>query len=129
MTIVEKIVARELDALIVYESNDVIAFADHDPINSGHILIAPTQCYESFIDLPIAIHDEIQQVARDLYQRITAKFNPQGITFIQNNGKFNDLGHYHLHIFPRFDGDRFGWTSNEHGLQSPDMLREKLAGL
>jgi len=25
-------------------------------------------------------------------------------------GDFNDVGHYHLHIFPRYIGDGFGWT-------------------
>ncbi|TPA52599.1 HIT domain-containing protein, partial [Vibrio parahaemolyticus] len=37
-TIVEQIVNREIDSVIVYESDQVIAFADHDPINFGHIL-------------------------------------------------------------------------------------------
>ncbi|MQC53389.1 HIT family protein, partial [Vibrio parahaemolyticus] len=30
-TIVEQIVNREIDSVIVYESDQVIAFADHDP--------------------------------------------------------------------------------------------------
>ncbi|HHC6547778.1 TPA: GNAT family N-acetyltransferase [Vibrio parahaemolyticus] len=38
-TIVEQIVNREIDSVIVYESDQIIAFADHDPINFGHILI------------------------------------------------------------------------------------------
>jgi diadenosine tetraphosphate (Ap4A) HIT family hydrolase len=28
---------------------------------------------------------------------------------MQNGGEFNDVGHYHLHIFPRYQGDGFGW--------------------
>jgi histidine triad (HIT) family protein len=128
-TIVEKIVAREIEAIIVYESSQVIAFADHDPINFGHILICPTAPYESFIDVPEQIFDEIQSVARDLYQRIVAKYRPDGVSFIQNNGKCNELGHYHLHIFPRFEGDQFGWQSSDIGIQSLQSLRESLADL
>lgn len=129
MTIVEKIVSRELEAVIVYESRNVIAFADHDPINFGHILICPTQPYESFIELPSDVHQEVNQVAKDLYLRIERKFKPDGISFIQNNGQFNELSHYHLHVFPRFEGDNFGWTSSEIGAQTIDKLRESLAGL
>lgn len=128
-TIVEQIVAREADAVIIYESSNVIAFADHDPINFGHILICPTYPYESFIDLPESVHNEIQRVAKDVYLRIAVKFNPDGISFIQNNGECNELNHYHLHIFPRFKGDQFGWTSNEIGVQNKEILRESLAGL
>lgn len=32
---------------------------------------------------------------------------------MQNGGEFNDIGHYHMHIFPRFKGDGFGWTFSE----------------
>jgi histidine triad (HIT) family protein len=129
MTIVEQIVAREIDAAIVYESEKVIAFADHDPINLGHILICPIHPYETFIDLPSEVHEEIAYVAKDLYRRLENLFKPDGISFIHNNSKFNDLSHYHLHIFPRFHGDGFGWQSSNIGVQSIDKLRHALAGL
>jgi histidine triad (HIT) family protein len=129
MTIVEQIVAREIDAAIVYESEKIIAFADHDPINLGHILICPIHPYETFIDLPSEVHEEIAYVAKDLYRRLENLFKPDGISFIQNNGKFNDLSHYHLHIFPRFHGDGFGWQSSNIGVQSIDKLRHSLARL
>ena len=129
MTIVEQIVNRDIEAVIIYESTDVIAFADHDPINFGHILICPTYPYESYIDLPENVLFEIHSVARDLYKRIEDVFKPDGISFIQNNGKFNELSHYHLHIFPRFNDDQFGWQSSGLGVQSIEKLRESLAHL
>ena len=46
-TIVEQIVNREIVSVIVYESDQVIAFADHDPINFGHILICPKTQYRT----------------------------------------------------------------------------------
>ncbi|MEZ9895143.1 HIT family protein, partial [Vibrio lentus] len=120
MTIVEKIVSREMEAVIVYESDNVIAFADHDPINFGHILICPTYPYTNYIDLPEDVLTEIQSVARQVYKRIQEAFKPDGISFLQNNGEFNELSHYHLHIFPRFEDDQFGWKSSELGIQSID---------
>lgn len=129
MTIVQQIINREIDAAIVYESKQVIAFADHDPINFGHILICPTYPYQSYIELPEAVLFEIQSVAKDLYERIELAFEPDGISFLQNNGQFNELSHYHLHIFPRFKGDKFGWKSNELGIQSIEKLRQSLARL
>ena len=121
--------SREIEAVIVYESAKVIAFADHDPINFGHLLISPTLPYENFIDVPEPVFAEINAVARSLSLRLDAKFSPDGISFIQNNGKFNDLGHYHLHVFPRFDGDKFGWRSSQLGIQNINDLRQSLAGL
>ena len=129
MTIVEKIVSREIEAVIVYESDDVIAFADHNPINFGHILICPTHLYANYIDLPEGVLTEIHSVARQVYRRIEEAFKPDGISFLQNNGEFNELSHYHLHIFPRFEGDQFGWQSSELGIQSIEKLHESLKRL
>jgi histidine triad (HIT) family protein len=128
-TIVQKIANKELEAAIVYRSTDVIAFADHSPINHGHLLICPVHPYKAFIDLPLAVHEEIQEVARTLYVRINEHFEPDGISFIQNNGDFNELGHYHLHIFPRYHADKFGWTSSNLGQQAIDDLQCTIAPL
>lgn len=127
MTVVEQIVARQIDAVIVYESARVIAFADHEPINPGHLLIAPVQPYASFIDLPADVLEEIQSVAKQLYVRLEQKFAPDGISFIQNNGFFNELNHYHLHIFPRFKDDQFGWQSRDGGIRKVSELSELFA--
>jgi len=129
MTIVEKIVSRKVEAAIVYESVDVVAFADHNPINFGHILICPTHPYTNYIDVPEVVLTEIHSVARQVYRRIEEAFKPDGISFLQNNGEFNELSHYHLHIFPRFKGDQFGWKSSELGIQSMEKLRESLKNL
>lgn len=129
MTIVEQIVAGEMEAVIVYRSDNVIAFADHDPINVGHILICPIHPYKTYVDLPEHVNNEVGRVAKDLYQRIEALYKPDGISFMQNNGQFNDLSHYHLHIFPRFDGDGFTWSNRVRSVQSIDKLRGSLAGL
>jgi len=120
-TIVENIVSRELPAAIIFESENVIAFADHDPINIGHILIAPKKPFKTLLDLPENIELEINEIARDLYKRLEEKYSPDGIGFMQNNGTYPDLNaldHYHLHIFPRFLGDKYGWVTSEIGIQS-----------
>ena len=122
MTIVGKIIKREIEAVIIYENKDVIAFLDHDPINHGHILICPKLPYKAFIDVPENIMIELLRVSRDIYKKLSDKYPTDGISFIQNNGSFNELSHYHLHIFPRFKGDGFGWTTSEIGIQSKDQL-------
>ncbi|TVX93243.1 HIT family protein [Paenibacillus agilis] len=37
-------------------------------------------------------------------------YNLDGISITQNGGVFNDLGHYHMHVFPRYKDDGFGWV-------------------
>ncbi|WP_373467403.1 HIT family protein [Serratia fonticola] len=50
--IVYSISSRILDSYIIYESEVVICFFDHMPINDGHILICPKEHYDNIMDLP-----------------------------------------------------------------------------
>ncbi|HOP72135.1 MAG TPA: hypothetical protein PLO77_02670 [Thermoclostridium caenicola] len=43
---------------------------------------------------------------------------------MQNGGLFNDVGHYHLHVFPRYRGDGSGWTFVDGKHQAaPDIAK------
>ena len=129
MTIVEQIINREIEAVIIAESSQVIAFLDHDPINRGHVLICPKKPLRDFIDVPEELMAEVLEVARDIYRKIVKKYSPDGITFMQNNGSCNELGHYHLHIFPRFENDGFEWLCSEIGIQNIEQLEVDAIGL
>lgn len=100
MTIVESIVSRELPAEIIYEDDLIIAFMDIRPINLGHILICPKFPYPDFISVPEDVLLSILRLAKKIYNNLTEKYAPDGIGFLQNNGAFNELNHYHLHIYP-----------------------------
>ena len=45
---------------------------------------------------------------------------------MQNGGKYNDIGHYHLHIFPRFDDDEFGWCCAERQWEYNQDIADKI---
>ena len=104
MTLVERIVAREIPAEIVYEDETVIAFLDIEPVNRGHTLICPKHHYSNFMDVPDNVMLNVLQAARIVFQALSEVYGPDGISFLQNNGAFNELGHYHLHIFPCLKG-------------------------
>jgi histidine triad (HIT) family protein len=100
MTIVESIVSRELPAEIIYEDDLIIAFMDIRPINRGHTLICPKFPYPDFVSVPEDVLLSIFRLAKKIYNKLTEKYAPDGIGFLQNNGAFNELNHYHLHIYP-----------------------------
>ncbi|WP_445946461.1 HIT family protein [Shewanella sp.] len=129
MTLVEQIVRREVDAVILYETDNVIAFLDHDPINLGHVLICPKKPYHDFIDVPEDVMTEIWLVTRAIYRKIVSKYSPDGVSLLQNNGDFNELKHFHLHLFPRYYDDGFSWMSAEMGRQSMVKLQAEAIGL
>ena len=46
---------------------------------------------------------------------------------MKNGGEFNDVGHYHLHIFPRYQEDGFGWTESGKKYDVNKKIAEKIS--
>ena len=107
------IAAGRAPAKIVYEDDVVIAFLDIDPINEGHVLVVPKMHISDFAVLPEGVYLHLMSVARRIAAAITAVYRPDGVSMMQNGGKFCDFGHMHIHVFPRYTGDGFGWTCSD----------------
>lgn len=90
-----------------------MAFMDMEPINEGHVLIVPKDHYLDVEEVPTDVLNHLMAVSQKIVKAIKTTYNPDGYSIMQNGGAFNDIGHYHLHVFPRYNGDGFGWTYGE----------------
>ena len=106
---------------IVYEDNAVMAFMDMNPINEGHILIIPKEHYLDIDEIPDEILSHLMIISKKIVSALKEIYKPNGYSIMQNGGEFNDIGHYHLHIFPRYKGDGFDWTYDS---ESKDVNKE-----
>lgn len=84
-------------------------FLDIDPISEGHVLILPKQHYVDVESLDQTTRLDIMDAAALMSRLLKKQYEPDGITFLQNGGYFNDVGHYHMHAFPRYQKDGFDW--------------------
>lgn len=94
----------------VYEDELVMAFLDMEPINEGHILLVPKQHYLDVDEILDELLAHLMIVSKKIVAALKEIYHPDGYSIMQNGGEFNDVGHYHMHIFPRYTGDGFGWT-------------------
>ena len=97
----------------IYEDEMVMAFMDMDPINEGHVLLVPKEHYLDVDEVPDEVLSHLMIVSKKVVAALKEVYNPDGYSIMQNGGEFNDVGHYHLHIFPRYKGDGFGWIYGE----------------
>lgn len=104
-----KIVKGEINSKKVYEDDLVLAFLDIEPINKGHMLLIPKKHYLDGDDMPEELYLHLMKISRELITNIKKEYKPDGYSIMQNGGEFNDIGHYHLHIFPRYMNDKFSW--------------------
>ncbi len=98
---------------IIYEDEQVLAFMDMEPINEGHVLLIPKEHYLDVDEMPDEVLSHLMVVSKKIVAALKEVYRPEGYTVMQNGGAFNDVGHYHLHIFPRYANDGFGWTYGE----------------
>lgn len=124
------IAKHQIDVNIVFENENIIAFLDIAPINEGHILIIPKMHFMDVDEMPDELLYEIMKLSKRIVHSIKKVYKPDGYSIMQNGGKFNDIGHYHMHIFPRYDNDGFGWTESGEeqrtGRDIADKIRQNL---
>ena len=96
-------------ANVIYQSDLICCFLDIDPISEGHTLIVPKKHCLDTEELDNATQLEVMNGVALLSRAIKKLYTPDGITVIQNGGYFNDVNHYHMHVFPRYKNDGFSW--------------------
>lgn len=120
---------KEIETNTIYENDLVTCILDIAPLNEGHILILPKLHYHDVDELDEITANEIMKTSRLLVKLLKSHFQPDGVTTLQNNGKFNDLTHYHMHIFPRYNYDGFAWVEPLDSTNAKGRLKETTAKL
>ena len=112
MCIFCEIAEHKAEAKTVYENDNIMAFLDSRPINEGHVLIIPKKHYLDADEVPDELLFEMIGLSKRIISAIKKAYRPNGYSLMQNGGQFNDTGHYHMHVFPRYQNDGFGWTDS-----------------
>jgi histidine triad (HIT) family protein len=96
-----QIIAGEVPAHFVLDTDDVVAFLDHRPLFPGHTLVMPRDHIETLADLP---EDRVGPFFRQV-QRVEAAvrtaMEAQGSFVAENNVVSQSVPHLHVHIVPR----------------------------
>jgi histidine triad (HIT) family protein len=105
-----KIGRKEIEAAVVYEDNDVLAFLDIHPRAPGHTMVISKTHSETLLDLPNEALAPLFLGVKTVMAMLMRAFSPDGFTIGINHGKASGqvIDHLHVHIIPRFNGDGGG---------------------
>ncbi len=94
---------------VVYRDEWVTAFiALHWwPNNAGHVIVIPNQHIENIYDMPADVAAYIHEVARQVAIAFKRVYGCDGVSTRQHNepAGYQEVWHYHLHVFPRYEND------------------------
>jgi histidine triad (HIT) family protein len=95
------IIAGEVPAHFVLETDDVVAFLDHRPLFKGHTLVLPRAHIETLLDLPEAFVGPYFLEVQRVTAAVTAAMVAQGTFVAENNVVSQSVLHLHVHVVPR----------------------------
>lgn len=124
-----RIVAGEVPAHVVLESDECVAFLDQRPVFKGHTLLVPRTHVETLPDLPAALRDPFLATAQQLATAMQEGLGAQGSFVAVNNTVSQSVPHLHLHVVPRTKGDGlrgFFWPRTRYADDEAGTYAERL---
>lgn len=91
---------------MIFQDELISAFLDMDPIAPGHVLLIPNAHYLDMDEMPLGTLHHLMKKAREVVAVYNQQFQSPGYSI----GQFNDVGHFHLHVFPRYNEQHFNFT-------------------
>ncbi|MGN7136937.1 HIT family protein [Streptomyces pseudogriseolus] len=109
--------ARRAPATVVWEDEVNVAFFPLRPAAIGHTLVIPKSHYGDMFDVPEAALSSLMQAATKVGRGLSAALHSDGMNVISSAGEAasQTVFHVHIHLVPRWKGDRFGdiWPPSE----------------
>ncbi len=125
-----KIIAGEIPAAKLVETDKVVSFLDANPVNPGHALIVPRRHASSFLDLQQNELHVMIFVARRVAAALTEATGSPAFNILQNDGEAAGqvVDHCHMHVIPRAPDDGFslGWRQLSYEEGELEALQEAI---
>lgn len=105
------IVARQAEASVVFEDDNVVAFMDLYPVTPGHLLVVPRTHAAGLDDLDSVTGAHVWAAGHEMARALRrSRMRCEGINMMVCDGvaAFQTVFHFHLHVVPRYAGD--GWS-------------------
>jgi len=129
------IVAGEVQADVVLDEPDLVAFLDRRPVFKRHVLLVPRRHVDTLLDLPADLHATLLGATQRLAAAVVEALGAQGTFVAVNNVVSQSVPHLHVHVVPRTKGDGlkgFFWPRTRYAdgeMETyADRIRAALAG-
>lgn len=105
-----KVVSGEIQANLVHEAPDAVAFLDKYPTARGHTLVVPRWHAPTLLDLPDEQVAGLFRAVKEVQGRLARALAPVGFNVGWNHGRAagQHVHHLHVHLLPRYGAGGHG---------------------
>jgi histidine triad (HIT) family protein len=123
-----RIIEGNIPSIKLYEDNKTFAFMDINPKSDGHTLVIPKQHSVTILEISEEDVAAVAASTRKLALAIQKALSPDGLSLMQSNGSAagQEVDHFHVHIMPRWQGDRLGNPSVNRDASHIAEVAEKI---
>lgn len=124
-----KIAQKKIDAKIIDENENAIAFLDAFPLTAGHTLVITKNHYAKLQDVEFDQINQLFSLVNKILPSIEKGTGVQGTLIAIHNGKDagQEIPHLHVHIVPRKLGDGGGsihsMFDSSHRLEEREIIK------
>ncbi len=116
----------------MYKDERVTVLMDIQPINPGHLLIVPNGHTATLAELDEEVGAHLFRTGMRVGKALRKSgLRCEGVTLLLADGEAagQEVPHVHLHVFPRFQGDGFGFRFGSDYNSKPSRARlDAIAG-
>mgnify|MGYP004492714785 FL=1 len=107
-----KIANGEIPSATLYEDEDFRVILDLGPASKGHALILPKAHAANIYEISDDMVAKAMILAKKMATKMTDVLKCDGFNIVQNNGEQagQTVFHFHMHLIPRYKGDKVGIT-------------------
>lgn len=124
-----KIVNKEIPSAIFYETNEILAFLNINPVNPGHFLILPKKHSVNILDTDDHLLADMAVAVKKLAPIVMKLVDAPAFNLEVNNGAESGqvIFHAHWHVTPRFATDGLEhWHGQPAAYDELNMLADKI---
>ncbi len=119
-TIFSKIIDREIPAVIVYEDALTLAFLDHNPVTTGHLLVISKEPVDHLDDCSAELYAAIFDTVRLLSRQLKRQLQPQRVILVVHG---YEIPHAHVHVIPAYTPSDAKFPERPHDFPSASELQ------
>ena len=124
------IIKEDIPCSKIFEDEQVLSFLDISPANKGHALIITKKHYETLSEIPDECLNDMMLKAKKIAQAMSAALGNEEFNILMNNKKMAGqlVAHAHIHVIPRFPGDRIklNWMPKKYKTKEIDEFKDKI---
>jgi ATP adenylyltransferase len=116
-----------IENLIVMRGKHAFVILNKYPYTSGHLMVTSFEHKPSLVDLMSSTRAEMMELVTQFMTILGTIYNPEGFNIGVNIGKAAGagvLGHIHIHLVPRWNGDTNFMSAIAETRVLPETLEE-----